>query len=140
MNFAIIGCGYVADCYMATLGSHPTMRLAGAWDHDPQRLKAFTSYHGVRAYSSLQEALSDAGVGLIANLTNPRSHYVVSHAALMAGKHAHTMEGDSFVDDSLPYVCRVVYDALPPYFDMILIAHVMNARIADSVDFIKGKK
>lgn len=59
--------------------------------------------------------------------------------ALMAGKHAHTMEGNSFVDDSLPYVCRVVYDALPPYFDMILIAHVMNARIADSVDFIKGK-
>lgn len=90
MNFAIIGCGYVADCYMATLGSHPTMRLAGAWDHDPQRLKAFTSYHGVRAYSSLQEALSDAGVGLIANLTNPRSHYVVSHAALTAGKHVYS--------------------------------------------------
>ncbi len=59
--------------------------------------------------------------------------------ALMAGKHAHTMEGDSFVDDSLSYVCRVVYDALPPYFDMILVAHIMNARIADSVDFIKGK-
>jgi GTPase SAR1 family protein len=57
---------------------------------------------------------------------------------LAAGKHARTMESDAFVDDSLPFVCRIVYDALPPYFDMILVAHIMNRRLANSVDFIEG--
>jgi GTPase SAR1 family protein len=57
---------------------------------------------------------------------------------LAAGKHARTMESEAFVDDSLPFVCRIVYDALPPYFDMILVAHIMNRRLANSVDFIEG--
>jgi hypothetical protein len=57
---------------------------------------------------------------------------------LAAGKHARTIESEGFLDDSLPFVCRLVYDALPPYFDMILVAHVMNARIADAVEFIEG--
>jgi hypothetical protein len=35
-------------------------------------------------------------------------------------------------------VCRLVYDALPPFFDMMLVAHVMNSGLADSVDFIEG--
>jgi hypothetical protein len=59
---------------------------------------------------------------------------------LAAGKHARTMESDAFVDDSLPFVCRIVYDALPPYFDMILVAHIMNRRLANSVDFIEGEE
>jgi len=89
-RFAIIGCGYVADFYMATLGNHAGLQLAGAWDRDPARLAAFTAYHGVRAYGSLAEALADASVTLIANLTNPRSHYPVSRAALEAGKHVYS--------------------------------------------------
>jgi hypothetical protein len=42
------------------------------------------------------------------------------------------------VDDGLPFVRRLVYDALSPFFDMMLVAHVMNSGLADSVDFIEG--
>jgi GTPase SAR1 family protein len=59
--------------------------------------------------------------------------------ALAAGRHSRTVQSEAFIDDSLPFVCRLVYDALPPYFDMILVAHIMNAGIFDTVDFIEGK-
>lgn len=60
--------------------------------------------------------------------------------ALAAGKYSRTIESDAFIDDSLPFVCRLVYDALPPYFDMILVAHIMNAGVFETVDFIEGNK
>lgn len=90
MQVALIGCGYVADMYMETLPAHPTIRLAGVWDHDPDRLAAFTAYHGVRAYASAEELLADPAVGLVVNLTPPRAHWEVSAAALDAGKHVYS--------------------------------------------------
>jgi GTPase SAR1 family protein len=58
--------------------------------------------------------------------------------SLSAGKHARTMDGNAFVDEGLPFSCRIVYDSLPPYFDMMLIAHIMNNGAAQTVDFIEG--
>eukprot|EP01038_Epipyxis_sp_PR26KG_P004096 gene4096-5844_t len=57
---------------------------------------------------------------------------------LCAGRNARTIDSSAFVDDSMPFMCRLVYDALPPFFDMMLVAHVMNFGVADSVDFIGG--
>lgn len=57
---------------------------------------------------------------------------------LASGRNAHSINEDDLVDDTLPFVGRLVYDALPPFFDMILVAHVMNTGIAESVDFIEG--
>lgn len=90
MRFAIVGCGYVADFYMSTLASHTHLELAGVYDRNPERLKAFAAYHGLKAYGSLEELLGDATVPIVANLTNPSSHYAVSRAALEAGKHVYS--------------------------------------------------
>ena len=90
MNFAIVGCGYVADLYMASLKRHPELALQGVWDRDPQRLAAFTQYHGVKAYTSYDALLADPAVQLVANLTNPREHFKVSQAALLANRHVYS--------------------------------------------------
>jgi predicted dehydrogenase len=90
MKFAIVGCGYVADFYLDTLKNHPELELTGAFDRDPDRLRQFTQHHGLRAYSSLDALLSDSSVKLVANLTNPASHYSVIRAALEAGKHVYS--------------------------------------------------
>jgi GTPase SAR1 family protein len=59
--------------------------------------------------------------------------------SLSAGKTARTIDASAFEeDDKMPFVCRMVYDALPPFFDMIFVAHVMNAGSAQSVEFIRG--
>ena len=90
MRFAMVGCGYVADLYLATLPNHSGLELAGVFDRDWERTRRFAAFYGLKAYGDLEELLSDPSIGLVANLTNPRSHYHVSRAALEAGKHVYS--------------------------------------------------
>ncbi|MEM1045341.1 MAG: Gfo/Idh/MocA family oxidoreductase [Pseudomonadota bacterium] len=90
MNLAILGCGYVADFYMATVPDHADLTLLGAYDTDPQRLKAFADHHGIKAYESFEAMLADADVEMVLNLTNPRAHYDTTTACLEAGKHVYS--------------------------------------------------
>lgn len=90
VKVAIIGGGYVADNYLATVSLHPQIEIAGVWDIDPARLEAFTRHHGLRAYGSMEEVLADEEVRLVVNLTNPRSHWEVSSQAIDAGKHVYS--------------------------------------------------
>jgi predicted dehydrogenase len=90
MKFALVGCGYVADFYMSTLSNHPQIQLAGVFDHNPDRLRAFSAFHKVLAFESFAQILEDPSIELVANLTNPRSHFDISYAALQAGKHVYS--------------------------------------------------
>lgn len=90
MKVALVGCGYVADFYVRTLGGHPRLGLAGVYDRRPERALALASTHGLRTYPSLEAVLSDREVDIVANLTNPSSHFEVSRAALLAGKHVYS--------------------------------------------------
>jgi predicted dehydrogenase len=90
MRFAIVGCGFVAEFYAKTLPNHQNLEMVGVFDNDAERSHGFAKRYGVRCYSSLEEVLSDPTVQLVANLTNPRSHYAITKAALEAGKHVYT--------------------------------------------------
>ena len=90
MRIAFVGCGFVADYYIATLPGHPELELIGVADRDPLALARFTGFHKVRGYRSLDELLGDDRVELVVNLTNPRSHFEVSKACLEAGKHVYS--------------------------------------------------
>lgn len=90
MDIAMIGCGFIADHYARSLRGYPSLRLRGVADRDPSRAARFAAFHGVPAYRDVDELLADAGVGMVLNLTNPRSHYDVSRACLEAGKHVYS--------------------------------------------------
>ena len=46
-GIAIVGCGYVADLYVATLPNHPGLELVGAFDREPdRRYKGWASASG----------------------------------------------------------------------------------------------
>ena len=77
---ALVGAGYVADFYMATLPNHPELDLRGVYDRNPERLRDHAAFHGVETYASFDEVLGDRGVEIVVNLTNPRSHYDVTRA------------------------------------------------------------
>lgn len=87
---AIVGCGYVADFYLATLKQYPWLEVAGVFDRDPARLQAFCAHYRLRPYESLAALLADESVGIVVNLTNPRSHFEVSMRCLEAGRHVYT--------------------------------------------------
>lgn len=90
MYIAIVGCGFVADYYLNTLLLHPELKLAGVMDRDIGRATRFSEFHNVARYDSLETLLNDPEVEMVLNLTNPRSHYEVSRAALEAGKHVYS--------------------------------------------------
>jgi len=86
----MIGCGYVADYYMATLPNHPQLELAGVADRDASRRAVFARHYDVATYESVEALLEDSSVELVVNLTNPDSHYEISRACLEAGKHVYS--------------------------------------------------
>jgi predicted dehydrogenase len=90
MKVAILGCGFVADMYLATRHSYPELEFAGAYDIDPERLSAFARLHRLQVYRSFEELLADSTIELVLNLTNPRSHFETTRACLLAGKHVYS--------------------------------------------------
>jgi predicted dehydrogenase len=91
MRIAIVGCGFVADFYLRTLPSHPELELLGVTDRQGDRATKFAQFYNIpKVYASVAELLADDRVEIVVNLTNPRSHYEVSQAALAAGKHVYS--------------------------------------------------
>jgi predicted dehydrogenase len=90
MATAIVGCGNIASFYCNAMRRHPILEFAGVTDRNPERSARYASYYSVRKYDSIEEVLDDREVELVINLTNPRSHYAISRAALEAGKHVYS--------------------------------------------------
>jgi predicted dehydrogenase len=90
MRIAIVGCGFVADLYAGTLRLHPDLTLVGVTDRDAARSEQFGRQYSAPVHRDLDSLLSDRGVEVVLNLTNPESHYAVTRAALEAGKHVYS--------------------------------------------------
>jgi predicted dehydrogenase len=90
MRLAIVGCGNVSTYYMNTLHLHPELEMAGVMDIRDDRAVNFSKYYRTAKYDSLEEILKNPDIDLVVNLTNPRSHYVVSKACLEVGKHVYS--------------------------------------------------
>ncbi|MBA3624232.1 MAG: Gfo/Idh/MocA family oxidoreductase [Methylibium sp.] len=90
MNIGIVGCGFVADYYLATLELHPELRVKAVTDRRPERAEHLSQRYAVPCVSHLDAMLAMPEIELVLNLTNPRDHYAVSKAALRAGKHVYS--------------------------------------------------
>jgi predicted dehydrogenase len=88
-KIAMIGTGYVADYYAASLRTFPDIELVACYDRDSSRLHRFCAHYGFPAVESM-EALLASDATLVLNLTNPHAHFEVSAAALRAGKHVYS--------------------------------------------------
>jgi predicted dehydrogenase len=91
-NIGIVGTGFVADLYMRSLKAFPGVKVVIATDIDHARLSAFCDYWKVRPAGSLDQLLYDfpGSPDIILNLTNPDSHFAVSHACLEARRHVYS--------------------------------------------------
>ncbi len=90
MRVAFVGCGFVSAFYARTIPNYPQLELVGATDTISEHAKKFSDFYGCKHYENLNEVLADDTVDAIANLTNPKFHYEVSRAALLAGKHVYS--------------------------------------------------
>ncbi|MBW7920983.1 MAG: Gfo/Idh/MocA family oxidoreductase [Rubellimicrobium sp.] len=87
-DVVLVGCGYVADLYMRSFDVMTDMRVTGAHDRDPERLRAFCARWDLRPLPDM-DAVKEAGHkgALALNLTNPAAHVAVSRELLDAGLH-----------------------------------------------------
>jgi predicted dehydrogenase len=90
MRIGIIGCGYVFDHYMVTMDRHPQIEIVGVADIDAARLMRATDFYKLRSFESVEALLKDASIEVIVNLTSIDSHYEVTKASLLAGKHVYS--------------------------------------------------
>ncbi|SFR19343.1 Gfo/Idh/MocA family protein [Poseidonocella sedimentorum] len=90
MKIGVIGCGYVFDHYMTTLGRHPGIEIAGLADRNMARAEQAGAFYGLHVYPDAAALLADPEVEIVANFTSIGSHFDVSRAALEAGKHVYS--------------------------------------------------
>jgi predicted dehydrogenase len=90
MDVAIIGCGFVADYYMANLLGHPGLRVVAAMDIVPAHADRFGAFWKIPVHHDLPSLMSAAPFEMVLNLTNPDSHFEVSRYFLRAGKHVYS--------------------------------------------------
>lgn len=89
-GIGVVGCGYVLDDYLRTLSLHPGLRLIGVTDLDADRAERAARRYGTRHFASTDDLLADPEVEVVLNLTDPQSHFAVSRAALLAGRHVYS--------------------------------------------------
>jgi len=90
-RLGIVGCGYVADSYAATLQLHTDgLAVHAVYDRQQERLARFSGHWQFNAARSLDDLLSDPAIDIVVNLTDPHSHETVTAAALTAGKHVYS--------------------------------------------------
>lgn len=90
MNIAILGCGFVADLYMATLAAHPGLRVVAACDRVPAHAERFRRHWNVPVYTDADALIAQVDFDLVLNLTNPAAHYEESRRFLLADKHVYS--------------------------------------------------
>jgi predicted dehydrogenase len=90
VKIGVIGCGYVFDHYMSTWTQHRGLVLKGVADRESARRDAVARAYNLKAYANNEELLADPEIAIVANLTSIESHFEVSRAALLAGKHVYS--------------------------------------------------
>jgi predicted dehydrogenase len=53
-KIAIVGCGYVFDHYMTTVGAHPELEILGVYDIDGERAAKVAKYYGLPEYPTFE--------------------------------------------------------------------------------------
>ncbi len=110
MKVAVLGCGFVADMYLATRRNWGALEFVGAYDNNPGRLQTFAQHHRLKAYGTFDELLSDESVELVLNLTNPRSHFETTQACLRAGKHVYSEKPLAMDSEQAAELARIAND------------------------------
>ena len=106
---AIIGTGFVADLYVSSLRTFPSIEIVGAFDINPSRLNSFCQFWKIKATESMEELLAEgsAAPDLVLNLTNPHAHYEVSHACLSVGRSVYSEKPLAMTLDEASVLCEL---------------------------------
>jgi predicted dehydrogenase len=89
VKVGLIGSGQISHTYLNNMvNRYRILEVAGCSDIIPERSAARAAEFNVRNMTN-EEIFGDPDIQIVVNTTYPTSHYEISKAALLAGKHAH---------------------------------------------------
>ncbi|WP_053365617.1 Gfo/Idh/MocA family protein [Bacillus sp. FJAT-27245] len=87
MNFAMIGCGFMARKHATAIERIPEARLAAVCDIDESAMEPYVKEYGARAHQNYDAILADAAVDAVCICTPASSYAFMAEQAAMAKKH-----------------------------------------------------
>ena len=87
INFAIVGCGMIANAHASSLLDIYNANLIGAWDLDDSKAQDFCKKYSISKYNSFEEILNDEKIDAVCICTPSYCHYEQTKKALTSGKN-----------------------------------------------------
>lgn len=84
-NISLIGLGYMGKIHLRLLNENPNWNVVGLYDIDQNLTKDLALQYNVKAFASLEEAISHSEVVAVA--TPSSTHFEIARQAIIAGKH-----------------------------------------------------
>jgi predicted dehydrogenase len=89
LGVGVVGCGSISDTYLRNIPLFEGLRLRACSDQHPEVAAEQAARFEIEALDS-DALLRRDDIDIVVNLTVPNAHFVVSHAALTAGKHVYS--------------------------------------------------
>ncbi|MDA1232308.1 MAG: Gfo/Idh/MocA family oxidoreductase, partial [Planctomycetota bacterium] len=86
-GFGIVGTGMIAHFHATAIQAMAGGRVGACFNQNVEKAKAFAAEYGCKAYSTLDELLSDTKVSIVTICTPSGAHRDPAIAAAKAGKH-----------------------------------------------------
>ncbi len=87
VGVAVIGAGNIAAAHIDAVQRLPNAKLTGIASRTPEKARALAQKHRVKAYDSVDDAVADPAVQVVAICTPSGAHLEPALAAIAAGKH-----------------------------------------------------
>ena len=87
MNFAIIGCGFIAKKHALAIENIPAAKLVAVCDRVPEMMNYYTETYEVTPYTDLTEMLKDTSIDVVCICTPSGLHAVIAEEVAAAKKH-----------------------------------------------------
>lgn len=84
-TLAFIGAGNIAGPYAESIARHEELDLAGVYDVDSAKAAEFAESHAIAHYATI-DALEDADIDIVVNLTSAPFHYDVTKQLIERGQ------------------------------------------------------
>ncbi|MBO0602554.1 Gfo/Idh/MocA family oxidoreductase [Sporosarcina sp. E16_3] len=87
MNFAIVGCGFIAKKHAQAIMNTEGANLAAVCDRVPELMEPYIEEYGATAYTDFEEMLKDDSIDIVNICTPSGAHAFLAELAAKYGKH-----------------------------------------------------
>lgn len=87
MNFAIVGCGFIAKKHSQAIKNIEDAKLVAVCDQVPELMQPYVEEHDATPYTDIEEMLRNESIDIVNICTPSGSHAILAELAAKYGKH-----------------------------------------------------